>query len=150
LEIEATLGEKEGADVRPGQNVTFNVDSLAGRTFLGIVTSAVPAASSPGHIATYKVLMHTDNPDLILKPGMTVRLNIILAGRRRVLTVPNTALTFQPGKASRDNQEQVYILGPNRQPRPVAVKTGITNGRRTEILQGNLPEGSRVIVEQLQ
>ena len=42
--------------------------------------------------------------------------------------------------------QTVYILGPDKKPRPVDIRTGITDGRFTQIVSGDLKEGDQVVV----
>ncbi len=44
--------------------------------------------------------------------------------------------------------ELLYILTPEKSPKPVAVKSGISNDGFVELLQADLKENDEVIVEQ--
>jgi HlyD family secretion protein len=47
---------------------------------------------------------------------------------------------------TRRPQSTLYILGPNGEPKPVEVRTGISDGRNTQLVSGDLKEGDSVIV----
>jgi HlyD family secretion protein len=106
------------------------------------------------------------NPDLKLKPGMTANVSIIIAHCDNVLQIKNAALRYRPAEASsppettptsspsgprrgseRRNERSVYVLTGSR-PKPVQIKTGISDGVVTEVLEG-LKEGDRVITAEL-
>jgi HlyD family secretion protein len=48
-------------------------------------------------VVNYDAIIHVNNPDLKLKPGMTGDTDIVTAERVDVLRVPNAALRFKPG-----------------------------------------------------
>jgi HlyD family secretion protein len=50
------------------------------------------------------------------------------------------------GGQQEKKQQTVYILDANKKPQPVQIRTGITDGRYTEVVEGNLKEGQDVIV----
>jgi HlyD family secretion protein len=43
-------------------------------------------------------------------------------------------------------RQTVYTLGPDKKLKPVAIRTGITDGRFTQIVDGDLEPGDEVIV----
>ena len=45
-----------------------------------------------------------------------------------------------------NDQETIWILDKNKRPRPVPVKTGLSDGINTQILEGEITRGSEVIV----
>lgn len=147
MQVDATLDEIDGAKVHVGQSATITVDSIPGRTFSGVVTQVTPAPPAGPQTITYKVIMQTDNPDLILKPGMAAKVAITLAQRRQILAVPDAALLYRPHQEEElPGDSRVWKLGPYQRPVPVRVETGLSANRWTEIIQGDLQEGDQVIV----
>ena len=57
--------------------------------------------------------------------------------------------TAEPRKAKTESLQQVYLLGPERKPVAVPIKTGVANDGQVELVEGNLRENDEVIVEQL-
>ncbi len=123
---------------------------------------------------TYDTVIGVSNPALKLKPGMTANVAIIVAHKDNVLQIKNAALRYRPpdatpveirrtstsrpgrpgGGRSGAGQEgraerTVYVLptGASR-PRPVQIKTGISDGITTEVMEG-LKEGDRVVTAEL-
>ena len=142
-----------------GQPVTFNVDAYPDRLFTGTVKQIRKAPKTIQNIVTYVVVISTENPDEVLLPGMTANLQVVVAKRGGVLKVPNMALRFRPpGQLDDVSVEAGSIqcrraggcrsgICPRRQGPPNADDTaaGITDGRVTEVLAGDLREGQRVI-----
>ncbi|HUP49580.1 MAG TPA: efflux RND transporter periplasmic adaptor subunit [Thermoanaerobaculia bacterium] len=50
------------------------------------------------------------------------------------------------GRPAGTRPQTVYTLGADRQPKPVQIRTGITDGRFTQVVDGELEEGHLVIV----
>ena len=57
-----------------------------------------------------------------------------------------TTNTDAAASATADSEQKVWVLE-NNMPRPVEVKTGITDGKMTEIVSGDLQSGMQVITE---
>jgi HlyD family secretion protein len=87
---------------------------------------------------------------------MTANLQVVVAKRSGALKIPNTALRFRPlgqpddGRAEAGAAEpgiagRVFVLDNERHPKPVPLRLGITDGRATEVLAGDLKAGQLVI-----
>ena len=163
MQIDAAVAEADIGAVDVGQKVDFTVDAFPRRTFHGDVVQVRNAPTTVQNVVTYDTVIGVNNADLKLKPGMTANLSIVGAQRDNVLKVSNAALRFRPsfatpaqapaagsggrfprGKAG-DQQtgRTVYLL---RGSKPIAaqIKTGISDGIFTEVLDG-LKESDRVI-----
>ncbi|MBI4400858.1 MAG: hypothetical protein HY581_04415, partial [Nitrospirae bacterium] len=63
------------------------------------------------------------------------------------LRVPNAALRFKPpGMPIEKKKTVAWMLGGEGQPQAVPVKAGIADQQFTEVLEGQVQEGDRVIV----
>ena len=99
--------------------------------------------------------VETQNKELKLKPGMTAEVKIVVADKKDVLRVPTAALRFiPPSSANIKNMpdeltESSYVWVPlqNGQIGAVPVTPGVSDDTYTEILDGGLKEGSKVIIE---
>lgn len=165
MQVETSVDEADIGRVKVGQPVTFTVDSHPGETFRGNVTQIRQAPINVQNVITYTVVVNAPNPDLKLFPGMTANVKIMVDEVRNALQVPNAALRYRPsdallstggtvqaagqngrGRAGGHNSEAViWVLGLDGKPRPVTVRTGISDGRMTAIESGDLREGDRVI-----
>ena len=52
----------------------------------------------------------------------------------------------QPGSARQVTSGRVWVPGEDGKPKGVSVRTGLTDGTYSELVSGELPEGSQVIV----
>jgi HlyD family secretion protein len=166
MEIQTSVDESDISRIRVGQPVTFTVDAYPETRFTGMVRQIRNSPVITQNVVTYVVVVNVDNKELKLKPGMTANVSIETARRDNVLKLPAAALRFKPknpteGKGkpagmpqaggkrpAKRGAEQVYILTPEKTPKPVVVKTGISNDGFVELVEGNLKENDEVIVEQ--
>ncbi len=154
MQVIADIDEADIGDVKEGQRVDFTVDAFPNDTFSGTVTQVRQEAIEESNVITYEVVISAPNADLKLKPGLTASVTIYTNEIENALSVSNEALKFTPNeKMLTKNQsvqdveadQKVWILEDNVF-KAVAVKTGITNGVKTQILSG-LQEGQRIITE---
>jgi HlyD family secretion protein len=174
MQIDANVAEADVGVVKVDQNVDFTVDAFPMQTFQGKVIQVRNAPITVQNVVTYDTVIGVSNPDLKLKPGMTANVSIIVAHKDDVLQIKNAALRYRPPDATpvetkrtsssrpgrpgggRSNAGQegraertVYVLpsGASR-PQPVQVKTGISDGTTTEVIEG-LKEGDRVVTSEV-
>jgi HlyD family secretion protein len=158
--------------VEVDQDVDFTVDAFPARTFHGKVVQVRNAPITVQNVVTYDTVIGVNNPDLKLKPGMTANVSIIIAHKDNVLQIKNAALRYRPADAAppeakpsaakpsgsptsgqrgagrpRGGERTVYALSGSR-PKPVQIKTGISDGIVTEVVDG-LKEGDRIVTAEL-
>lgn len=147
MQVEAAIGEADAARLREGMPAEFTVGALPRRRFFGELRQV---RKTPREGAAYSVLISAPNPDLALLPGMRASVRIEVESRDSVLKVPNAALRWRPDgaappKAATPTSGRVWILQ-RGSPQPVAVRTGLSDGVSTELVQSPLAEGTQVIV----
>ena len=117
--------------------------------------------STVQNVVTYNTVVAVETAELKFKPGMTASVSIIIAHREGVLQIRNAALRFrlprgfagtrvgEPGtsRVGAPFERTVYVIpdGENSQPVPVSIRTGITDGALTEVVEG-LKEGDLVVI----
>jgi HlyD family secretion protein len=164
MQIDSSYAEADVGNIKVGQSVSFRVDAYPNRVFAGSVRQVRLNPTTLQNVVTYDVVVAVDNPDLVLMPGMTAYVNILVAQRKDALLVPNAALRFRPLDAAArtarptDARKDVQNAGPTGTvyildkgaPKAVRIRTGITDNRLTEVLGGELKAGDAVIVEDRQ
>lgn len=150
MQIEASVVEADIAKAAVGQKVEFSVDSFPDEVFEGVVTQVRNEAITTSNVVTYQVIIEVNNKDLKLKPGMTANVEIITADKTGILIVPNKALRFymtdESGKTQRYKDKGVWVMK-NGTPERIPVVAGISDDENTEIKNGNLKVGDKVILE---
>jgi HlyD family secretion protein len=168
MQINTAVAEADVGSVAVDQEVEFTVDAFPNRTFRGKVVQVRNAPTTVQNVVTYDTIIGVNNADLKLKPGMTANVSIIIAHKDDVLRLPNAALRYRPANAAPGaaaargaqgrqrgggNQQRerasrtVYVLRSGT-PQAVEVKTGISDGATTEVLEG-LNENDVVVTAQL-
>ena len=115
MELQVDVDEADVGQVREGQPATFTVDAYPDRSFSATITQVRLGAEETDGVVTYKTVLHVENPDLLLRPGMTAMATIIVQKNRQSLLVPNTALRFtplQPPAAKTDKRSLLDRLMP--------------------------------------
>jgi membrane fusion protein (multidrug efflux system) len=135
LKASVFVPERELARLKPGQPANVAADALAGRSFpahVKLVSPMVDAAT-----ATFKVTLEVDDPEGDLKPGMFARVGIVFERRADTLTIPRIALLDSDGSSN------VFVVNSGKAEQR-AIKTGLANAGRVEIIQGL--EGAEQVV----
>lgn len=96
MQVDTSIDEAEVGRVQVGQEAAFTVDSFPARAFSGKVVQLRKAAQVVQNVVTYVAVISAPNPDLMLVPGMTANVRLVVDGRENVLRVPNAALRFRP------------------------------------------------------
>jgi HlyD family secretion protein len=159
MNISASISEADIGQVKEGQPVDFTVDAFPEETFHGLVTQVRKSPTTTQNVVTYETIITLDNPERKLFPGMTADVSILVAGRKNILKIPNTALRYSPPEGvtfeespPKDfgrSQRLIYAIGANSSTlKPILVKAGITDGVDTEILEG-LDEKTAVVTSTL-
>ena len=159
-QILAKVDETDIGSVRVGQKATFTVDTYTGRTFTATVSkisqtdvtnswntnsSNSSSSSSSASVIYYYVVLDVDDPDNLLLPAMTARVEIVTDEKENALAVPISALKTDStgsyvmvqlegaGKDGAASQEKRYVT------------TGVYSDEYVEILDG-LSDGDRLAI----
>lgn len=147
MNISASVSEADIGLVKEGQAADFSVDAFADEVFRGKVTQVRKSATTIQNVVTYETIITLDNPEQKLFPGMTADVSILVLQRSNVLKIPNTALRYTPPENAvfeqppptrlERTQRLVYLPGKIAGTlHPIVIKTGITDGSYTEIING--------------
>lgn len=96
MRIHTNVSEADVGLIRPGQPARFTVDAYPEREFEGRVEQFRLNATSTQGVVTYPIVLAVDNPDELLKPGMTAQVRIVVGSKSDVLRIPTAALRFRP------------------------------------------------------
>ena len=127
-----------------GQSVVVTTDALPGQTFTGKVT----ALDSKVDTATRNILIEATvpNPHRKLLPGMFARASVSTGAPQKFLTVPQTAVTYNPygttvfvAEKSKTGQGNDALVA-----RQTFIEVGSTRGDQVAVTKG-LKEGEMVV-----
>ena len=142
LEADVNIEETDIPSVQAGQSVSLNLDALPGKAITGKVASIATMPNTQPTAAgaiTYLVKINLTVPaNVSIKPGMNVSADIATSENRSTLLLSNQAL-------KKDSQGKSYVqIMSNQQVKMQPVVTGVSDGTRTEIING-LKEGDKVV-----
>ncbi len=182
MQLRVSVDEADVGQVKSGQDASFTVDAYPGRRFPATVdrvdlasgntvneqAGGAAAAAAGGSVVSYEARLTVQNPDGLLRPGMTATATIATQSTGPVLLVPNAALRFRPDEEEEseggvlnvsvglEEQEQeatigvgsrqvVQVLEADGTLRGVDVVTGRSDGRRTVVRSTDLEAGMEVV-----
>jgi len=161
MQVDTNVAEGDVGKVKSGMPVTFTVDAYPAREFRGVVRQVRDNPQTVQNVVTYDAVIDVDNPEHLLKPGMTANVVFVYATRDDALRVANAALRFHP------DAKTIALMAPSAKPTPNlgnardtrivwvlhdqtaewrTVKIGITDGTYTEVLDSLAP-GDVVVTE---
>jgi HlyD family secretion protein len=120
MQVEVDVSEADVGQIRTGQDVEFTVDAFPERTFRASVHQVRNAATSIQNVVTYKIIADVNNDSLLLRPGMTANVTVMVATVKNSITIPNSALRFKPPGKIKEAKAQKR---PSVQDRPFYKKT---------------------------
>ncbi len=175
MELHVNVDEADIGKVQEGQKATFTVAAYPNRTFDAQIIQTRFGSSTTSGVVTYETVLKVNNRDLALRPGMTATADMTVQKIENAVLIPSAALRFEPpvkeekkssgglvgailprpprpGAKQPDQttgnkkEQQVWILK-DKQPTPVSVRVGSTNGGLTEVMDGDIQPGMAVIVD---
>jgi len=141
--VKGKVDESDIGKVYLGQPARIKVESFKDKTFTGKVTKISPMGVEKDNVTTFEVRVSINNPEGVLKAMMTANAEIILEEHKNVLQIPEGSIIYD-----KDKKASVEVPDPKAKEgkRKIAVNIGISNGAKTELLQG-LKEGDQVVLQ---
>ena len=146
MQIEVNVSEADIGKVKEGQEVTYTLDGYPDSVFDGKVTQVRLEPTTVSNVVTYSVIVEVDNPDLMLKPGMTANVSIITSKSEDVLCAPTIALKYTPETDGKKYKSQGLWIMKDKKPNRVDITTGASDDSKFEIISKEIKEGDKVIV----
>ena len=144
--VDFNLPQSNAEQIQVGQEIVVTTDAFKGASFTGKITAVSPKVDS--NTRNIQIEAQLANPDKKILPGMFANVNIKLGDQLKMLTLPQTAVTYNPYGST------VFIAKPtgkkDKQGKPaleaqqVFVTTGPTRGDQVAILKG-IDEGATVV-----
>ena len=161
MQVDANVSESDIGGIKVGNKATFTVEAFPNHVFEGDVTQVRQAPQTVQNVVTYDVVISVPNRELLLKPGMTATVHIIVDRRDNVVRVPDQAVRYTPGGlsavtgggagAAMPNRAgastQVWVLRDGR-PAAVPITIGLDDDTHAEVVQGELKPGDQVVTSE--
>lgn len=142
------LPQRHASALKPGQRVSLTFDAFPNEHFNGRVTAINPKVD--GATRNIQVEATLRNPGHKLLPGMFMSVAMEVGAPDRYLTLPQTAITYNPYGATVFVAKKAAVAAPDGQKKEglvaeqVFVTTGLSRGDQVAIL-GGLNEGAVVV-----
>ncbi len=176
MQVDTSVAESDVGRLQSAMSVTFTVDAYPSEIFRGQVRQIRNAPQTVQNVVTYDAVIDVANPEFKLRPGMTANVTFVYAEKDDVLRVPNAGLRFRPtpdmlasssarpgaaarpgapaagrregaaARAGTPDRRTVWVVRENG-PVAVHVRTGISDGTLTEIVEGDLQPGDQVVTD---
>jgi RND family efflux transporter MFP subunit len=118
-----------------GQEVRVSNYAFRDQTFIGEVTVLDPTLDAATR--TFRIEVTVDNPNLVLRPGMFVKADIVVEQRSDIIVIPKELVL------SRQNRSVVFVEEEGRAQQRT-IETGLADDVMVEVVEG-LTEGERLI-----
>ncbi|WP_298941567.1 efflux RND transporter periplasmic adaptor subunit [uncultured Psychromonas sp.] len=152
MTIKAQISEADVINVKPGQAVYFTILGQPNKRYEAKLRAIEPGPtsmdgddsdmiSSDSDAIYYNGLFEVDNPEGVLRIGMTAQVSIILSEAKDTLLVPSQVIQKHTGRSVR---YQVPVLE-NDKVIHKKVEVGISNNVNTEITDG-LTEDDQIVI----
>ncbi|WP_409522666.1 efflux RND transporter periplasmic adaptor subunit [Nitrincola sp. MINF-07-Sa-05] len=128
MKLDFSIPERNMADVRTGQRISVEVDALPGQRFEGEIYAIAPSASAGSH--NLHVRARVPNPDLLLRPGLFARIEILIGEDEQALMIPEEAIIPQ------NREFFVMLMGDENQVSLVPVTLGTRQFGQVQISSG--------------
>ncbi len=144
--VDFTLPQSSAGIIQAGQTIELQTDAFKDLVFLGKITAVSPKVEL--NTRNIQIEAQISNPEKKLLPGMFANVNINLGDRVELLTLPQTAVTYNPygstvfiaKKTDRLDKKGIPVM----EAQQVFVTTGLTRGDQIAIVKG-LEPGMTVI-----
>jgi HlyD family secretion protein len=141
--VQGKVDEADIGKVYLNQPARIVVESFKDKKFVGKVTKISPLGKEKDNVTTFEVRVSISNSTGELKANMSANAEIMLEEKKNVLMIPEASLIY-------DKERNATIEAPDAKAdngrKKIPVKLGISNGVKTEILQG-LNEKQQVILQ---
>jgi HlyD family secretion protein len=143
LYVKGKVDETDIGLVKIGLPVRVTVDAYKNKAFQGKVFRIAPMGVEKDNVTRFEVRVSIANDLDLLKVAMSANAEIILEEHPDVLLLPEAAIIYNE---KRETSVEVPDISTKTGRRQVAVKTGLSNGAKTELLSG-LKIGDQVVLQ---
>jgi len=143
LYVKGKVDETDIGLVQVDLPVRVTVDAYKNRSFEGKVFRIAPMGVEKDNVTRFEVRVSIANDLDLLKVAMSANAEIVLEEHHNVLVIPESALIYNEKKETFVEVPDITTRTGRRQ---VAIKCGLSNGARTELISG-LKLGDKVVLQ---
>jgi HlyD family secretion protein len=167
MRVLADVDEADVGKVQDGMPADCVVDAFPGDIFRGKVSQIRYSPNNVSGVVTYSAVVDVDNPEELLRPGMTTTITVRTHEAHGVTRVPNAALRYKPspplgadGKPTPQPPEtpldkgraRIWVITSDKpgdeKDDARTISVGITDGLYTEVTERSLAVGTKVVTDE--
>ena len=111
MELSVDIDEADVGRVKKGRKAVFTMDGYPEIIFPARITQVRYGSKIVSGVVTYETILTVDNPDLLLRPGMTATVKITVNEIENGVLVPNAALRYTPPVKEKGPSGSSIIIG---------------------------------------
>jgi len=134
---DVSLPAKELGRIEAGQQVIATQYNMPGDTLQGVVEQVDPALDMQNRSFNAHIVI--DNPENKLRPGMYVKLDIVVASKDSSIVIPKDIIL------SKRRGKTVFVIEKNAAQERI-ITTGLENEQMVEVLNG-IKKGDRIVIK---
>ncbi len=96
LELVAQVDESEIALIQVGQRAMVSAMALGGQRLPSSIVAVAPVARTSQNIPVFEIVLPVENPDGLLRAGMTAEAEVVVRREEGTITLPSAAVTLNP------------------------------------------------------
>ncbi len=174
MELRVDVDEADVGRITIGQKANFTVEAYPDQKFPAEIKQIRYASDTTNNVVTYKAVLSVDNPEMLLRPGMTATADVVTQSLKDAVLIPNAALRYVPPVASdrspnlmslfrpprirSGGNQQPALTGNNRrvwvmregQPSAVTIQVGASDGQFTQVLSNNISDKDVVVTDSME
>lgn len=141
LTVKAQVDETDIAKIKLKQKARITLDAYPEDSLEAEVDQIAYDAKTVNNVTTYIVDVLPEKAPAYMRSGMTANVVFDVDARNNVILVPSEAVKTMDGNA------YVYVPATEKKNSIRLVETGLSDGKKTEILSG-LKEGEKILIQE--
>ncbi len=153
VRVDFNLPQRQLGGIQKGQRVVLSDEAFAGAVFEGKVTAVSPKVDPTTR--NLQIEATVPNPKRVLLPGMFAKVDVDTGARQPYLTLPQTAITYNPYGSTvfvvegtdKLTVKQVFVTTGGTRGDQVAITSGVTEGQQVVTSgQLKLKNGTEIVI----
>jgi macrolide-specific efflux system membrane fusion protein len=139
LTVQALVDETDIAQIKLNSSASIILDAYPKFPITAHVDKLAFDSTTTNNVTTYAIEVKPDKTPDFMRSGMTANVTFAVQSKKNILIIPSEALRVVDGKS-------IVLKKGEKGPVEVAITTGITDGKQTEVLEG-LTENDSILIQ---
>lgn len=139
LTVQALVDETDIAQIKLNSSASIILDAYPKFPITAHVDKLAFDSTTTNNVTTYAIEVKPDKTPDFMRSGMTANVTFAVQSKKNILIIPSEALRVVDGKS-------IVLKKGDKGPVEVAITTGISDGKQTEVLEG-LTENDSILIQ---